>query len=212
MVTNSIALMWRIFLFAELIYMVKKETWIQNHQVKFYYMFFQIPFHLFNLVAFLMLIHWIQAWQLLKMKSTAEITWFNKLFASPKSFTKITITLTCVWLSANAFYGWAYFRQYTHGINDKVFIIAEVILIFICFCVSFGFPLVLAKVYALLETYLSPITLQKNKMKVSYSHFYQFQIVLYLTLISIFMVSRFIYYTTTSLTVNIKQSDYFFPQ
>jgi hypothetical protein len=59
MVTNSIALLWRISLFAELIYMVKRETWIQNHQVKFYYTFFQIPFHLFNLVAFLMLLHWI---------------------------------------------------------------------------------------------------------------------------------------------------------
>lgn len=171
MATNAIALIWRIFLFAELIYMVKKkeETWIQNQQHKFYYMFFQIPFHLFNLVAFLMLLHWIQAWQLLKIKSTAEINWFNKLFASPKSFTKIAISLTCVWLTANAFYGWAYFRQYTYGINDKVFITAEVILIFLCFSVSFGFPLVLANVYALLETYLSPTALQKNKMKVSNS-------------------------------------------
>jgi hypothetical protein len=76
-----------------------------------------------------------------------------------------------------------------------------------CSCLSFGFPLILAKVYALLETYLSPTALQKNKMKVSYSLFDKFQIVLYLTLISILMVSRFIYYITTSLTVNFSQAD-----
>ena len=131
----------------------------------------------------------------------------NKLFASPKSFAMIAISLTCVWLVTNAFYGWAYFRQNAAGVNDNLFITAEVILILMCSCLSFGFPLILAKVYALLETYLSPTALQKNKMKVSYSLFDKFQIVLYLTLISILMVSRFIYYMTASLTVNFSQAD-----
>ena len=67
MVSNFFAICYRECLFIYLFQNHGKEI-LASQGHSFFYFFFELPYHCFNVVAFLLLINWIQAWLILRLK------------------------------------------------------------------------------------------------------------------------------------------------
>ena len=66
----------------------EKKTIDEQNGHAFYYFFFELPYHCFNVVAFLLLMNWVQALLILKMKrrGVENLDSFSKLFIDRNKF------------------------------------------------------------------------------------------------------------------------------
>ena len=67
MICNFCAIGYREFLFVYL-FLHSGEEIGSDMGHAFFYFFFELPYHCFNFVAFLLLVNWVQAWLILRLK------------------------------------------------------------------------------------------------------------------------------------------------
>ena len=85
MTSNFCAICYRECLFVYLFQNQGKEIKATAGHT-FFYFFLELPYHLFNVVAFLLLINWIQAWLILRLKRKGQesMNSVTKLFIERK--------------------------------------------------------------------------------------------------------------------------------
>ena len=93
MVSNFIVLVYRLTSIVYLLCRNGDEITERNAQ-GFYFFFFELPYHLFNVVAFLLLLNWIQACLILrfKRKDQDQISAVSRMFLERHRF---NFFLTC---------------------------------------------------------------------------------------------------------------------
>ena len=93
MISNFCAISYREVLFMYLFSKVGSEIRAEEGRA-FFYFFFELPYHCFNVVAFLLLINWVQAWLILRQKRMGQesMTSATKLILERK---RLLIFLSC---------------------------------------------------------------------------------------------------------------------
>jgi len=65
----------------------------------FYYFFYELPYHCFNVVAFLLLLNWMQAWLILRIKASGatQLNCLSKLIFDQKRLIIFLVAVLSIW-------------------------------------------------------------------------------------------------------------------
>jgi len=77
----------------------------------FYFVYFELPFHVFNLVAYLILLHWVQAYYMLRQKRIGHVSCLGRSFLSNRNFTIFIICSELVFWIILGFHCIEYFEN-----------------------------------------------------------------------------------------------------
>ena len=141
--------------------------------------------------------HRMQAYQLFKIKyklvdAGAQVSWLQRLFAT--KFNLVVISSLAIWFILIFIYSLTYIRRARkQNQQSSLSEASAIVLVVMEFFVTFGYPIVFYKLHAELEKQLIPTVLQRVNCK----------LVLYFTLMSVLIVSRYIYYVVEVATIEI---------
>ena len=165
----------------------------------FYFFFFEMPFHCFNVVAFLLLLNWVQAWLILRIKASGENStcFLSKTIFDRKRLAIFLGILLSVW---SVTLGLLAYVRHLEGQNEELttgWLILTYTLPYLLLVMELGTVIGYLVVFHYLFKELKKVLTQQRYQSIKY------RTATYLALISILISARFFYYGTTSLTLAI---------